>query len=72
MTLFSVTSSFLMKMVFDPMQKGARECAPLPPKEERLVDLKSCPSAGDPGCSDVVFIQASGWRGDRYGSAVTV
>ena len=53
MTLFSVTSSFLMKMVFDPMQKGARECAPLPPKGELLVDLKSCHLAGDPDCSSL-------------------
>ena len=53
MTLFSVISSFLMKMVFDQMQKGASECAPLPPKGELLVDLKSCHLAGDPDCSSL-------------------
>jgi len=53
MTLFSVISSFLMKMVFDPMQKGARECAPLPPKGELLVDLKSCHLASDPDSSSL-------------------
>ena len=37
-----------------------KRCTTWRPKGKLLVDLKSCPSAGDPGCSSVVLIQANG------------
>ena len=48
MILFSVTSSFLMKMVSDEMQKRCQGMLAFATKGRALVDLKSCPSAGDP------------------------
>ena len=53
MILFSVTSSFLMKMVSDEMQKRCQGMLAFATKGRALVNLKSCQLAGDPDYSSL-------------------